>query len=93
VVHSLIAGFKVDFLILVAVVAGACMNIYAARVVAGRTTRGLARVRIAWERTVSSRILARGSRHAPRFREALSEVPEMGTNCETSVAGCLSDAV
>jgi hypothetical protein len=78
----LVASFEVNFLILVTVVAGACVNINAAHIVAGRTTRGLACGRVVWVRAISSRILARRNRHALGSGEAPSEVLEMGTNCD-----------
>lgn len=79
-IYVLVASFEVNLLVLVTVIAGTCMHIYAAHIVVGRTTRRLACVRVAWECAVMSRILGGGSRHALISGEAKSEAAELWTN-------------
>jgi hypothetical protein len=62
-----------DLLVLVTVVAGACMYIYAADIIAGRTACSFPRERLVWIGAVIGRILAGGSRHTLGRGETLSD--------------------
>jgi hypothetical protein len=56
-VDILITCFEVYLLVLVTVVAGACVYVDTAHIVAGRTTRGFSCVRVDRVRAVESRVL------------------------------------
>jgi hypothetical protein len=70
-----------DPLVLVAVVACACMYIYATNFIARRTACSLARKTFAWIGAIDGRRGAGGSRHALGSGEELSDRAKTWSNC------------
>lgn len=77
--NVLVARFKVNPLILVTVVSGTRVDVYAAHIVIGWTTRCLACVRVHWKCAINSGILTGGSRHAFEGRQTPTEVAKPRT--------------
>jgi hypothetical protein len=79
-IYILVASLEVDLLVLVAVVACACMYIYATDFIARRTACSFPRKPFDWIGAVDGRIRAGGGRHALVCGEKLSDRAKPGSN-------------
>jgi hypothetical protein len=88
-VHLLVASFKMYFLVLVAVVACTCMNVYATNLLAGWAAGRLPRTRLTRICAIYCCVLASCVCHSPGCGKAPTEVPKTRTDTIQLVADVL----